>query len=80
MNREKEDAAIRKAIEQHVLWLSGWTREDQATAIVMISPTGKRCTFNAYCNEAHKQMRKTIGKIRQALASEACITMISRDK
>ena len=68
MNTDKQDARIRKAINDHNYWLSKWRKDSSAFTVEMISPRGKFMTHSAYCAEVNKHMDATIGKIRKALA------------
>lgn len=66
MSKEKQDAKVRKAINDHQYWLSQWVRES-GFSVEMISPRGKRMTHSGYCFEVNKHMAGTIKKIRNAL-------------
>lgn len=68
--KEKQDAKIRKAINDHHFWLSQWRKENGAWSVEMVSPRGKRMSHLGYCQEVTRHMAKTVLKIRKAINVE----------
>lgn len=67
MSRDDQDKAVRRAINAHEYWKAQWATDARAFSVEMVSPRGKRMTYNAYCSEVNKHLGKTVEKIRKAL-------------